>query len=65
LDRFSRDYAAEFGGAQTDVMRYAATTCEAIKLIEAAIAKAGTTDGSAPRDALGGVADFWGSRAAF
>ncbi len=62
LEKFYRDYAAKFGGnAQTDVAPYAATAYETIKLIETAIAKAGTTDGAAIRDALNGINDFQGT----
>jgi branched-chain amino acid transport system substrate-binding protein len=61
LDKFDRDYGARFGGdAQAEVAPYAATAYETIKLIEAAIAKAGSTDGAAIRDALDGIADFQG-----
>jgi branched-chain amino acid transport system substrate-binding protein len=61
LEAFYRDYAAKFGGdAQTDVAPYAATAYEAIKLIEVAIARAGSTDGAAIRDALNGITDFEG-----
>jgi len=61
LEKFYGDYVARFGGnAQTDVGPYAATAYESIKLIETAIAKAGSADGAAIRDALDGIADFRG-----
>jgi branched-chain amino acid transport system substrate-binding protein len=61
LEKFYGDYVAKFGGdAKTDVSPYAATAYEAIRLIEAAIAKAGTIDGAAIRDALSSIADFQG-----
>jgi branched-chain amino acid transport system substrate-binding protein len=61
LENFYRDYLAKFGGdAQADVSPYAATAYESVKLIEAAIAKADSTDGAAIRDALDGIADFRG-----
>jgi branched-chain amino acid transport system substrate-binding protein len=61
LDKFGHGYVAKFGGdLQTDVAPYAATAYEAIKLIEAAIVEAGSTDGAAIRDALNGITDFQG-----
>jgi branched-chain amino acid transport system substrate-binding protein len=61
LEKFYNDYIAKFGGnVQTDVSPYAATAYEAVKLIEAAVAKAGSTDGAAVRDALLTIADFQG-----
>jgi branched-chain amino acid transport system substrate-binding protein len=61
LEKFYGDYVAKLGGnAQTDVSPYAATAYESVKLIEAAVAKAGSTDGAAIRDALDGIADFRG-----
>ena len=61
MEKFYGDYVAKFGGdAQTDVTPYAATAYESVKLIEAAVAKAGSTDGAAIRDALEGIADFRG-----
>jgi branched-chain amino acid transport system substrate-binding protein len=57
----TRDYAARFGGdPQTDVAPYAATAYEAIKLIEAAIVRAGNIDGAALRNALNGITNFEG-----
>jgi branched-chain amino acid transport system substrate-binding protein len=59
LAKFYGDYVAKLGAdAQTDVTPYAATAYESVKLVEAAVAKAGTTDGAAIRDALEGMADF-------
>jgi branched-chain amino acid transport system substrate-binding protein len=59
LEKFYGDYVAKLGAdAQTDVTPYAATAYESVKLIEAAVAKAGATDGAAIRDALEGIADF-------
>jgi branched-chain amino acid transport system substrate-binding protein len=61
LDKFDHDYVSKFGGdPQTDVAPYAATAYEAIKLVAAAIAKAGSTDGAAIRDAPNGMTDFQG-----
>jgi len=61
LAKFDQDYAARFGGdPQTDVAPYAATAYEAIELIAAAIAKAGSIDGAAISEALDGTADFVG-----
>jgi branched-chain amino acid transport system substrate-binding protein len=61
LEKFYNDYIAKFGGnVQTDVSPYAATAYEAVRLIEAAVTKAGSTDGAAVRDALLGIADFPG-----
>ena len=61
LAKFYGDYVAKLGAdAQTDVTPYAATAYESVKLIEAAVAKAGATDGAAIRDALEGIADFRG-----
>ena len=61
LETFYGDYVAKFGGnPQTGVSLYAATAYESIKLIEAAIVKAGSADGAAIRDALDGIADFRG-----
>lgn len=61
LETFDRGYVARFGGdVQAEVTPYAATAYEAIKLIEAAVAKAGSTDGAAIRDALDGIVDFQG-----
>jgi branched-chain amino acid transport system substrate-binding protein len=60
LEKFYRDYVAKFGGDPQDVAPYAATAYEAVKLIEAAIARAGSTDGAAIRDALDGIDDFPG-----
>jgi branched-chain amino acid transport system substrate-binding protein len=59
LEKFYRDYVAKFGGdPQTDVAPYAATAYEAIKLIEAAVAKGGTTDGAGLRDTLNGITEL-------
>ena len=61
LEKFYGDYVARLGAdAQTDVSPYAATAYESVKLVEAAVAKAGSTDGAAIRDALEGIADFRG-----
>ena len=61
LDKFEHDYGAKFGGdLQADGAPYAAVAYEAVKLIGAAVAKAGGTDGPAIRDALNGMADFPG-----
>jgi branched-chain amino acid transport system substrate-binding protein len=61
LEKFYGDYVARFGGdAKTDVSPYAATAYESVKLIEAAVAKAGSTDGAAIRAALDGIVDFRG-----
>ena len=61
LGKFYGDYVAKLGAdAQTDVTPYAATAYESVKLIEAAVTKAGSTDGAAIRDALEGIADFRG-----
>jgi branched-chain amino acid transport system substrate-binding protein len=61
LEKLYNDYVAKFGGnVQTDVSPYAATAYESVKLIEAAIIKAGSTDGAAIRDALNGIADYQG-----
>ena len=61
LETFDRDYAARFGGdPDVEVAPYAATAYEAITMIAAAIAKAGSTDGVAVRDALDGMTEFPG-----
>jgi branched-chain amino acid transport system substrate-binding protein len=61
LEKFYGDYVAKFGGnAQTDVGPYAATAYESVKLIEAAVLKAESTDGAAIRGGLEGIADFRG-----
>jgi branched-chain amino acid transport system substrate-binding protein len=61
LEKFYGDYVARFGGdGKTGVSPYAATAYESVKLIEAAVAKAGSTDGAAIRAALDGIADFRG-----
>jgi branched-chain amino acid transport system substrate-binding protein len=61
LRKFDHDYAAKFGGdPDADVPPYAAVAYEAVKLLEAAIARAGGTDGAAVRDALAGMVEFPG-----
>lgn len=61
MEKLYNDYVARFGGnVQTDVSPYAATAYETIKLIEAAVTKAGSADGAAIRDALNGIVDFQG-----
>ena len=61
LEKFYGDNVAKLGAdAQTDVTPYAATAYESVKLVEAAVAKAGSTDGAAIRDPLEGIADFRG-----
>lgn len=61
LEKFYGDYVARLGAdAQTDVSPYAATAYESVKLVEAAVVTAGSTDGAAIRDALEGIADFRG-----
>src|SRR5262249_23340428 len=61
LAKFYDDYAARFGGdARIDVGPYAATAYESVKLIEATVAQAGSTDGAATRGTLDRIADFKG-----
>lgn len=61
LEKLYTDYVAKFGGnVDTDTSPYIATAYEAVKLIAAAIEKAGSTDGAAIRDALDAVADYDG-----
>jgi len=61
LETFDRDYAARFGGdPQAEVAPYAATAYEAITVIAAAVAKAGSIDGIATRNAPHGMTDFPG-----
>ena len=65
LTKFYADYVATFGGnAQTDVGPYAATAYESVKLLEAAIIKAGSIDSAAIRNALDGIVDFRGTTGA-
>jgi branched-chain amino acid transport system substrate-binding protein len=61
LEKLYNDYVAKFGGnVQTDVSPYAATAYETVKLIEAAVIAAGSTDGTAIRDALNSIAEVQG-----
>jgi branched-chain amino acid transport system substrate-binding protein len=61
LEKFDHGYVAKFGGdPDMDQAPYAAIAYETLKLIEAAITKAGSTDGAAIRDALDAMVEFPG-----
>ncbi|MGE0117563.1 MAG: ABC transporter substrate-binding protein [Dongiaceae bacterium] len=62
LEKLYADYVAKFGGdATTDTSPFLATAYESVKLLAAAIEKAGSTDGTAIRDALWAITDFEGA----
>lgn len=61
LEKLYSDYVAKYGGnVTTDTSPYIATAYEAVKLVAAAIEKAGSVDSKAIRDALDGITDFAG-----
>ncbi len=58
VQKFVKDYKARYGGAVPDAL--AATAYDAAKIMFAAIKSAGSTDGTAIRDALAKTKDFPG-----
>ena len=56
---FNEKYKAKYG--KESISQYPALGYDAIKVIEAAVIKAGTTDGKAIRDAMAGLVDVQGA----
>ncbi len=59
MDKFNRDYKRKYGKENRGL--YPALGYDAVKLIEAAVLKAGSTDGPAIRDALDTLKDVQGA----